>query len=57
MNVESKNPVVPAMVRSWIEDMLDNKQNANMRQNRYMMLEYTHRVIGKALDLHRIKKL
>lgn len=56
MNVESKNPVVPAMVRSWIEDMLDHKQNANMRQNRYMMLEYTHRVIGQALEKYRVRQ-
>jgi len=53
---EVKNPVLPAMVRSWMEDMLDTKQNKNTRQNRYMMLEYCHRMIGKALDQYRASK-
>jgi len=55
--MELKNKmIVPAMVISWIEEMRDNKQNRNSRENRYLMLEYTHRVIGKALSDYKVSK-
>ena len=55
MNLKS-NLVVPAMVMSWIEEMRDKSQGRNSRDNRYLMLEYTHRVIGKALDDYKLGK-
>ena len=52
---ESQN-LVPPMIRSMVEGMLDKKQPFNHRENRYMMLEYVHRYIGKALDEYLVNK-
>jgi len=47
--MSTKESIVPIMIRNWIQEMLDQKQNSNFRHNRYMSLEYTHRIIGDAL--------
>lgn len=54
--MDVKSPIIPAMVRSWIQEMLDRKERPQTRQNRFLMLEATHRVIGKALDDYNLRK-
>jgi hypothetical protein len=50
--MESKEDqnLVPPIVKGMVHGMLDKKQPFNHRENRYMMLDYVHRYIGKALD-------
>jgi len=54
--MDVKTQVVPAMIRSWIAEMLDKKERPQTRQNRYLMLEAAHQVIGKALDTYNMSK-
>lgn len=52
MNDTKNENIVPAMIKSWVDDMLDPSANAQHKHNRYLMLEYTHRYIGKALNTY-----
>lgn len=56
MSVDMKSHVVPAMIKSWIDEMMNKKEQPTTRDNRYMMLEYTHRVIGQALHQYESRK-
>jgi hypothetical protein len=46
--------LVPPIIQNWISDMLNKSHNKQHRHNTYMMLEYVHRVLGKALDEYNV---
>lgn len=49
------NQIIPAMISSWIQEMLDPKESRTSRENRYLMLEYIHNHIAQALEKYKIE--
>lgn len=44
--------LMPPILKSMIDGLLNKKEPINHRENRYMMLSFIHKKIGDALDLY-----
>jgi hypothetical protein len=42
--------LMPPILKSMIDGLLNKKEQINHRENRYMMLSFIHKKLGEALD-------